>query len=87
MFTYYLKFESEKAAASVIFKAEGKEKTFVYPNTDVIGEIVRVSNSTDPKNIITEKSAGWHVNIYSDVLIPALEKYKVAVTSPVRVIA
>lgn len=83
MLTYHLKFDSEEQASVVLFN----EDVPVYPNTDVIGEIVKIVDDSDPEEIVTETLPGWHVNVYSDKELPELEQYKINVKKPIRVIA
>ena len=86
MIDYSLKFADSAQAASVLFT----EDAAIYPNTDVIGIIMRptgvmVANAEGLEEPVIEALPGWHVNVRSEEPIPELEPYLVYPVNPVRV--
>lgn len=75
MIDMYLKFTDEAQAIKALEGYEG--------NIDVIGVISKRIGGTDEEPLMKVLS-GWHVNVRGP-LLPALQKYAVKVTTPVRV--
>lgn len=81
---FFLKFDNEEQANSILFKEEKQ----VFKNTDIIGTIYVPSMSFDEEgNVIMEALSGYHVNIRAledentDILLPFI----VVPRNPVRV--
>jgi len=79
MTDYSLKFTSEAQATAVLYDAE----TPRYPNIDQIGTIYR--NVGTPEEPVMEATAGYHVNVRTEVEAPELDAYAVFPVTPVRV--
>lgn len=97
---YFLRFESEAQANSVLFTetepvtfdADGTESTHRkanYPNIDVIGVIHKPTGKMIESDGIEYPEMapidGWHVNVRSTEQHPELEAYATTPTTPVRV--
>ena len=78
MIDSYLRFPDQQTADDVLQDYEG--------SIDVIGEITKIVDATDPENVVTETLPGWHVNTRGPVT-EEMTKYAIdpAPVTPMRV--
>lgn len=95
MHDYALRFDSESAAAAVLFEpqapdqAPGQAPLPRYDAVDVIGVIYRptgdICETPQGPTPVMEPLPGWHVNVRHRYAVPELDPYVVRPHAPARI--
>ena len=91
MYDYALRFESEAAAAAMLFVPQEADQPMLlrYDAVDVIGVIHRPTgeriDTPEGPMPVTEPLPGWHVNVRHRYAVPELDPYVVRPRAPARI--